>query len=75
MTAVNQTHSEVATPVATPSWLVVTLNGVNQFLNVVRDSGQEVVVVRRVGRRGGQQLDNRTQRTLFAQDRAVVNPV
>ena len=75
MTAVNQTHGEVATPVATPSRLVVTLNGVNQFLNVVRDSGQEVVLVRRVGRRGGQQLDNRTQRTLFAQDRAVVNPV
>ena len=50
MTAVNQTHGEVATPVATPSRLVVTLNGVNQFLNVVRDSGQEVVVVRRVGR-------------------------
>ena len=75
MTAVNQTHSEVATPVTAPSRLVVTLNGVNQFLDVVRDSGQEVVVVRRVGRRGGQQLDNRTQRTLFAQDRAVVNPV
>src|SRR4051812_5162204 len=70
---VNHVHAEMLAPILPPFGFVKALHHENEFLDVLWDGGEPLIIFRGVlARAGGEQLDDGTERTLAAQDRAVV---
>src|ERR1017187_6047786 len=61
--AVDNVHTEVLTPAIVHLWLVVALHDENQFLDVLRDGSQPLIVLRGVLVRRREQFDDGPERT------------
>src|SRR5206468_7966010 len=65
--------AEVRTPILAPLGLVTALHDEDEFLDVLRDALDPFVVFgAKLARRGRQELDDRAERTVVAEDGALV---
>ena len=69
---VHGVHAEILTPVVSPFRAVKALEHKDQLFDVLRDGFEPCVVFRTERRRRRKEFDDRAERTIRAQDRAIV---